>query len=175
SLARTLAESEARIAARCAAQGVACTILRPTLIHDDDGADRSLARIAALAWRAGFFVLPAGARGLRAPVHADDVAAAVVACAATGASANRAYDLPGGENVDYREMVARVLATLSPKPRLVTIPDLVARPALRLAARLAGASPALVDRLYDDLVFDAGPARRDFGYAPRGFAPGATT
>jgi hypothetical protein len=32
-------------------------------------------------------------------------------------------------------------------------------------------APAAVARLREDLVFDAGPANRDFGYAPRAFVP----
>jgi len=31
-----------------------------------------------------------------------------------------------------------------------------------------------VVRMRDDLVFDATPARRDFGYAPRAFQPTAS-
>jgi hypothetical protein len=31
-----------------------------------------------------------------------------------------------------------------------------------------------VTRMRDDLVFDAAPARRDFGYAPRMFLPDAS-
>lgn len=169
-LAATLAESEARVAARCESLGVAWTILRPTLVYGG-GDDRSLARIAVIARRVGFFVLPSGARGLRAPVHADDVAAAVIAASTAPAASNRAYDLPGGEPIAYRDMVARVLAAQPSGPRLVTCPDRLARTPLRLAARVAGVSPAIVDRMYNDLVFDVSQARRDFGFAPRAFAP----
>ena len=34
-----------------------------------------------------------------------------------------------------------------------------------------GLGPGAVARMRDDLVFDADPAARDFGYAPRGFRP----
>mgnify|MGYP002620180434 CR=1 FL=1 len=85
----------------------------------------------------------------------------------------RAYDLPGGETLSYREMVARVLAALRPPRRLWVLPG----PLFALAAwtarglRLHDAGPAVLARMRQDLVFDAGPARRDLGYAPRGFAP----
>ncbi|HET9483387.1 MAG TPA: NAD-dependent epimerase/dehydratase family protein [Xanthomonadales bacterium] len=171
-LAATLADAEARLAARCAHAGVAWTILRPTLVYG--GADdASLTRIARIARRYGAFLLPAGATGLRAPVHADDVAAAVVAAVAAPAAGNRAYDLAGGEALPYREMIARVLAALPSRPRLLIAPDFIAMPVLRLGARLAGASPQLVARMREDLVFDAGPARADFGHAPRRFVPDA--
>jgi hypothetical protein len=72
-------------------------------------------------------------------------------------------------------MVARVLAALPSRPRLLAWPDAIARPLLKLGSRLAGATPAIVDRMYEDLVFDAADARRDFGYSPRAFAPDAAT
>src|SRR5688572_10014235 len=77
-LAETLARAESAVAARCRDAGVEWTVLRPTLVYG--GADdASLSRIARIARRAGFFPLPRSATGRRAPVHADDVAAAVVA------------------------------------------------------------------------------------------------
>jgi hypothetical protein len=55
----------------------------------------------------------------------------------------------------------------------------VPMPVFRLAlglARLAGKGDGFGDgalaRLREDLVFDAGPARADFGYTPRRFMPG---
>ena len=41
------------------------------------------------------------------------------------------------------------------------------------AAGLHDAGPAVLARMRQDLVFDAGPAGRDLGYAPRRFAPQA--
>ena len=138
-----------------------------------DGTGLGLPTCERIARRYGAFLLPAGATGLRAPVHADDVAAAVVAAVEAPAAQDRAYDLGGGEALPYREMIARVLAALPSRPRLLIAPDFIAMPVLRLGARLAGASPQLVARMREDLVFDAGPARADFGHAPRRFAPDA--
>jgi hypothetical protein len=49
--------------------------------------------------------------------------------------------------------------------------------ALLAAARAGGIARDLtgdaIARMRDDLVFDAGPAARDLGYAPRAFAPAA--
>ena len=168
-LAATLADAEHRVAARCEAAGVAWTILRPTLVHG--GGDANLARIAALGRRLGFVVLPRGATGLRMPVHADDVAAAVVAAVASDAAAGRTYALPGGETLSYRAMVERTLAASGRRARVVVLPDPIARPALALAGKLLGAPAGLVDRMAEDLVFDRGPAERDFGYAPGPFRP----
>ena len=78
------------------------------------GRDATLTRIAQLASRWGRFPLPRGANGLRQPVHTDDLAAAAFACANTPATQGQTYALPGGETLTYRDMVARVLASLNP-------------------------------------------------------------
>ncbi|MBB6063565.1 SDR family oxidoreductase [Pseudoxanthomonas broegbernensis] len=173
-VAARLADAEARVAAAARARGAAATLLRPTLVYGAGG-DRSLSRVAALARRHGFFVLPHDARGLRQPVHVDDLADAALAALERLAVDVRAYDLPGGEALAYREMVARVLASLRPPVRLWVLPGalfgLAAALARRLGAHDAGA--AVLARMREDLAFDAAPARRDLGYAPRGFRPEA--
>lgn len=153
------------------ATGAAATMLRPTLVYGA-GRDQTLARIAAMARRMRFFVLPRGATGKRQPVHVDDLAAAALAVVDASATHGRAYALPGGEALAYREMMARTLAALSPPAKLWEVPVPMFKVALSLA-RMAGMMRALTDdavsRMRDDLVFDASPAQRDFGYAPRAF------
>lgn len=174
-VAQRLRQAEEMLARECARRGSAVTLLRPTLVYGA-GLDRSLTRIAALARRFGFFVLPRGACGLRQPVHVEDLADAAWRVATATVSLATAYDLPGGEALPYREMVARVLACLVPPPRLVELPSGPLRAAGWCAHRtglLGDAGAGVWARLTTDLVFDAQPARRDFGYAPRGFSPRA--
>lgn len=172
-LARRLLGAEARLHAAAEARGAAATLLRPTLVYGA-GRDATLTRIAAMARRWGRFVLPTRADGLRQPVHVDDLAAAALAACEAQAAHGRAYDLPGGERLPYREMVARVLACVEPRPALHALPMPVFLALLRLAqARgiASGLGPGAVARMREDLVFDAAPAERDFGYAPRDFRP----
>ncbi|WP_093295469.1 NAD-dependent epimerase/dehydratase family protein [Pseudoxanthomonas sp. CF385] len=153
------------------ARGAAATLLRPTLVYGA-GRDQTLARIAAMARRTGFFVLPRGATGRRQPVHVDDLAHAAMAVVDATASHGRAYALPGGETLAYRDMVARTLAGLSPPARLWELPMPLFRTLLgvaRAAGAMRGLSDDAVARMREDLVFDAAPACRDFGYAPRAF------
>jgi len=174
-LAARLRDAEARVRATALARGAQATLLRPTLVYGA-GSDQTVSRIAAMARRSGFFVLPAGARGRRQPVHVADLAAAAEAVVDTPATHGQAYALPGGETVDYREMVRRTLAVLEPAPRLIVLPSplfAVAVVAARATGRLQGLTGAALARMREDLVFDATPARRDFGYAPRGFRPDA--
>ena len=175
-VARRLRAAEETLTRDCEARGTRLVLLRPTLVYGA-GLDRNLTRIAALARRRGVFVLPRGATGLRQPVHVDDLAEAAWRCATATVSLATAYDLPGGETLPYREMVARVLACLVPAPKLIELPSGPLRAALWCAHRvgmLGDAGAGVWSRLTSDLVFDAQPARRDFGYAPRPFAPHAS-
>ena len=174
-VARRLQRAESRVFEAAATQGAGATLLRPTLVYGA-GADRTLTRIAALAAQHGWCVLPRRANGLRQPVHVHDLAQAALDAVRASAARGNAYALPGGETLPYREMVQRVLATLSPPPRLVELPMPLFRHGLRLLQRRGiarGLSLDAVERMRRDLVFDAGPAARDFGYAPRDFQPAA--
>ena len=174
-VARRLREGEQTLFSTAQARSAAATVLRPTLVYGA-GRDATLTRIAQLARRWTRFPLPRNASGLRQPVHVDDLAAAAYACIAQAATHGQAYALPGGETLTYRDMVARVLACLQPPPRLVELPSPMFNLALLLAqmtGRATGLGEAAVRRMRNDLVFDAGPAQRDFGYAPRPFRPTA--
>lgn len=175
SVALRLREGEAGVFATATDRGAAATLLRPTLIYGA-GRDATLTRIAGLAKRWGRFPLPRDAVGLRQPVHVDDLAAAAFACIGSIASRGGTYALPGGETLTYREMVARVLVTLQPPPKLIELPSPLFNLALfvaHAAGRGTGLGEAAVRRMRSDLVFDPMPARRDLGYAPRPFRPSA--
>lgn len=170
-VAQSLAEAEAAVQRFCDEHGIAWTILRPTLIYDE-GRDGNVSRIARLVDRLKVMPLYGRGRGLRQPVHAEDVAWAAIAAAASPATVGRCYDLPGGETISYREMVERIFLGLDRAPRIVPAPPLLWRLAFALGKRwLPGANAAMGQRMSQNLVFDGGPAARDFGWAPRGFRP----
>lgn len=174
-VAARLRAGEAGVLSSAGQRGVAATLLRPTLVYGAGG-DRTLTRIAAIAGRWHRFALPRDAVGLRQPVHVEDLAKAAFAVIDAPATHGLAYALPGGETLAYREMVARVLATLQPPAKLHLLPPAAFRALLSLA-HVAGVARdfggAALGRMRQDLVFDIEPARRDFGYAPRAFAPAA--
>lgn len=174
-LAERLNEAEQRLFAAAGLRGARCVVLRPTLIYGS-GRDQTLSRIVTLARRWRGFALPNTARGLRQPVHVDDLAD--VALRAESASRIRAatYAVAGGETVPYADMVARVLDCLESPPRFATLPTPIFRLLLRVAQMQGFArdlAPAVLERMREDLVFDLGPAQRDLGYQPRPFAPEA--
>ncbi|HJR74066.1 MAG TPA: NAD-dependent epimerase/dehydratase family protein [Luteimonas sp.] len=173
--AARLREAERLLFDTAQARGAGASVLRPTLVYGA-GRDMTLSRIAHTAQRFGRFALPRGAVGLRQPVHVDDLAAAAFAAVDVPITHGQAYALPGGETLTYREMVRRMLAVLRPPPRLYELPSplfnlLLA--AAHAAGHARGFGEAAVARMRSDLAFDAGPAQRDFGYAPRPFRPTA--
>ena len=175
-VARRLLGAEALLFSATEARGAAATVLRPTLVYGV-GRDQTLSRIAALAQRWGRFVLPRRADGLRQPVHVDDLAEAAWAACQSTATHGRSYDVPGGETLEYRVMVRRVLACLQPAPPLLELPMPIFRTVLAMA-RMRGiandVTAEALQRMRQDLVFSGEPARRDFGYAPRMFRPAAS-
>lgn len=169
-LAERLRQSEARLVDAANTKKAALTILRPTLIYGS-GMDRNVSRIAAIALRFGFFVLPHNAIGLRQPVHVADLAQVTIAALQSVVVQTRSYDLPGGEILSYREMTRRVLVGIQPPARLLIVPgiffNIVANAARFL--RVHDAGTAVLARLRENLVFDDSAARSDLGYDPRPF------
>jgi nucleoside-diphosphate-sugar epimerase len=170
-LAARLAQAETRLARAATAHGCAWTILRPTLIWGA-GLDRSLTPFARFASRWHVLPRPAGARGLRQPVHADDLAALCIAARERSAAADRRYDVGGGERLDFGEMLSRIRLSLPAFTLSLPLPV----PLLRLAAARVPAwrrFRAPLARLDADLVADHEAAVADLGWAPRGFRPEA--
>ncbi|HEX4299982.1 MAG TPA: NAD-dependent epimerase/dehydratase family protein [Gammaproteobacteria bacterium] len=156
----------------CTARGIVYTLFRPTLVYDGLR-DKNVARIARLILAMGFFPVAAPGRGLRQPLHADDLAAACVA--ALEARGSRAYELGGGEVLSYRAMLERIFQALGRPPRVLPLPVALYRAAIaaaRLLPRYRSLTPAVADRMNQDMVFDSSAAMHDFGLKPRAFAPG---
>jgi nucleoside-diphosphate-sugar epimerase len=170
-VAARLADGEAETIRLCEAHGVAWTILRPTMIYAE-GLDRNVSRLASLIDRVGVLPLSGRGEGRRQPVHADDLAAAALTALDARVVHGRAYDLPGGETLTYREMTERLFQSLGRKPRILTVPPTLWRLGLLAASPLLpGATTAMGDRMAEDLVFDPSPARADLGWSPRPFRP----
>lgn len=173
-----LIAAEDHVASECERLGMAWTIFRPTLIYGGAGSDRNVADIARLIRKFGFFPVLGSANGCRQPVNASDLALACVQSLACSASYNKAYNLSGGETLTYADMARRIFETLGRRPRLVRIPLLVFKLAVKLARlhpRFAHLTPDMALRMQADLVFDHGPATRDFGYRPGKFNPAYLT
>lgn len=175
-LAATLQRAEQRLIASAEHNGLAWTLLRPTLIYGA-GIDRSLSLIARHASRWHLFPRLLGATGLRQPVHAEDLADACLA-SAIATFTNRVFDLGGGERLSVSAMLARVHASLPRFALTVPLPLAAAGVALacaRLHPRWRGIHYGALARLREDLIAEDGAAREQIGWSPRRFEPNPAT
>ncbi len=172
-VAARLAAAEAEVTRVATAAGVGCVLLRPTMIYDGVR-DGNVAAIAAFIRRWGCFPLAGPARGLRQPVHAEDVAAACEA-ALVGSPPDSCYALSGRTPLPFRDLVTRIFASLGVPPRMPCLPPPLFRAALAAAHACGlgrGVSAGMVARMNEDLSCGHGPAARDLGFRPREFTLG---
>ncbi|RAN79828.1 hypothetical protein B5P43_11370 [Bacillus sp. SRB_336] len=167
-ISQRLRDGEDALAAACARHGCAWTVLRPTLVYGA-GLDKSLTPIARRAMRLRLFPLPS-ARGLRQPVHADDIAQSVLAALDSPASAGCILSIGGGERLSAGEMFARVRRSLGCRTVPLPLPGWL----LRLGQSLLPPLRGPLSRLHADLVADNGELQRLLGIRPRPFRPEPT-
>lgn len=161
----TLLNAEQRLIAACEQRGMRWTLLRSTLIYGA-GTDKSLAPIARAAMRWHAFPLPQG-RGLRQPVHADDLALAILAILDRPLSGDRIIAIGGGERLAAQAMFARVRAGLP----VWTLPVPIPRFVMALLTRLLPRRAAMIRRLDADLIVDNADAVHVLAVHPRAFEP----
>lgn len=169
-LVEKFSEAEREVGEICQQVGIEWTILRPTMIYGI-GLDKNVSSILKFLRRFfGFFPLVPPAKGLRHPVHVDDLARAVHLLLDMPKTYGKCYNLGGAERLTYRELVVRIAHTARqrllflPMGRLPQIMDLIAR-----TFRRPDLNGEIAKRMNNDLVFDYDEATTDFGYAPRAF------
>jgi len=174
-LAQRLAAGEQQLIDYCQAQGIAWTLFRPTLIYGC-GLDKNISFIANFVARFKFFPVAYPAKGLRQPVHADDLAIACLQAWHQLQTYQQAYNLSGGQTLSYVEMVKLVFQKQQRYPFILPIPLSLFQIAHKLSAYIPGLSglakkisPAMLQRMNQDLCFDHHQAQQDFDYQPRGF------
>jgi GT2 family glycosyltransferase/nucleoside-diphosphate-sugar epimerase len=164
-----LKKSEADIARLCNEHDIKYTIIRPTMIYGL-GLDNNIARIARTLRKYNVFPLYGAAKGKRMPVHADDLATAVLQSSVHPYAEGKTYNLSGASEISYIDMVNHIAMVLGIDPRIIRPPLLPTM--LDWLGKLYGARNLTGDmavRMNQDLVFDHSPATQDFGYSPRPF------
>lgn len=150
------------------------TLLRPTMVYGDEG-DRNLSRLIRFVARSPLIPLPGGGRALVQPVHVEDVATAAAAALESERAARGEYDLPGATADPLRALVDFVRSEVGSRAPIVTLPIGPIAWASAAWSRI-GLPPRLrreqVLRLAEDRAFSSEPARRDLGFAPRGWREG---
>ena len=149
------------------------TTARPTMIYGDPG-DRNLSRLLPLLHRTPVRPVPGG-RHLQQPVHAADVADAVLAAAKRPAAFGGSYDVARPEPLTFTELLRTAARAVASRTRFVPVP-LSAIVAAARGYELLSRNPKIraeqVRRLAEDKAFAIDDAVRDLGYAPRSFAEG---
>ncbi|MGO9162028.1 MAG: SDR family oxidoreductase [Streptosporangiaceae bacterium] len=164
---RLAAEEEIR------SSGLDWTILRPTMIYGAPG-DRNLSRLLALLTRAPVLPVP-GRRHLQQPVHASDLAEAVLAAAERSAAAGQSYDVAGPVPLTFDELLRISARAVGSTTRFVPVP-LAPLIALARCYEQLSQHPRIkaeqLERLAEDKAFRIDDAVRDLDYAPRPFEDG---
>ena len=120
-LVRRLREAEESLGESCAALGIPCRILAPTLIYGQAGGlgDQNLSRLLGLMRRLPLMPVPARS-GLRQPIHARQLAQAALAVVERLEQQGNACDLPavlplgGDESLSYTAMLERLRQAAPP-------------------------------------------------------------
>lgn len=151
------------------------TILRPSVIFGPG--DSFTNRFGALLARIPL-AFPLAMPGARfAPVHVDDVVAAIARCLDDPATDGRAYELCGAQVLTLREIVARIAAGAGLRRAVIGLPRWAARLQAAVMDFVPG-KPFSTDN-YRSLTVDsvcAGDGLAALGVAPRSFdaaLPGA--
>ena len=164
---------ESALRSNAQARGLKLQILRPTLIYGC-GLDANISRLANWIRRYGFAPVNGRARGLRQPVHADDLASLAINALQSDKPLPVTMSLAGGSTLSYTDMVTELFSVDEKPVRLLRLPQwlfvLIVR-ILRFTAAGAGLNPEMVIRQNVDLVFDDSQARELLDYRPRKFKP----
>jgi nucleoside-diphosphate-sugar epimerase len=164
---------EERLMAFCAENRMSFTILRATSIYNDEGEGDYKSLVEALMLHQ-IIPLADGGKGLRQPVHADDVANALLGVLGQLGTKNATYSLGGGEVLSLKTLMTRLMKVKNIKPLLLPLPGFLINGmvwAMRLIGLkvVEGVNGQMIKRMGENMTFDHRRARDDFGYNPRGF------
>ncbi len=168
-LVARLVKAEKDIEEQCNQHGINWTIFRPTLIYGI-GLDKNISSVVRFIRKFSFFPVSEDGKGLRQPVHCDDLAIATLSVISNRSSFDKAYNLVGGERVSYHDMIEKVFSALSIRARILSVMHLPT--ILDIFSKISGVDEVngeIARRMNIDLVFDDSSARTDFSYSPRQF------
>ena len=150
------------------AAGVEPVVLRPALVYGPG--DRGLfARIVNFV--RVLPVVPLIGDGLypMRPIHVDDVAAAIIGAVEHGET-GASYDLSGGSEILFRDLLVAIGEVIGRRPRLLRVPRVPVFAASVLATRVwAGfpVSPDMIRGLTNPVVLDGSVAEQALGFRAR--------
>lgn len=172
-LVQRLKEAEQQAIDICSKSQIDWTIIRPTLIYGA-GRDKNISFIRAFIEKYSFFPIVGQGKGLRQPVHAQDLAQACLQILNNSKCFNKSYNLAGNETLRYDAMVKRIFQCLDKSPKIFKLPLPLFKTiisVIRIIPRYSFLTGEMAERINQDLVYDNTPAHQDFNYQPRDFQP----
>jgi len=170
---QTMLALESKLQRGAEIKGIKLLILRPTLIYGC-GLDTNISRLANWIRRFGFMPVNGSARGLRQPVHADDLACVAITAMLSNKPLPPLLLLGGGSTLSYAEMICTIFEALGKPVRLIRLPEWFLLGSLHLAKIFGagdGINNEMIKRQRTDLVFSFRPAQELLDYNPRTFDP----
>jgi NADH dehydrogenase len=150
--------------------GLDYTILKPGVIYGPG--DDMVTHLVKMIRFASVFPVVGRGDSLLQPVHACDVAAAVVGALGNDRSIGKSYDVVGPERLSLRAVVETVARGLGLRLRVVGTPIWFQRAAVGLMNALCRhplSTPAQLQMLIDGVYGDPAAARAELGVEPRPF------
>ncbi|MFN7038531.1 MAG: glycosyltransferase [Alphaproteobacteria bacterium] len=167
-IVKQLVDAENNVIAICKERNIAYTIFRPTMIYGL-GMDRNVNFISNIIKKFNFFPVIGEGKGLRQPVHAEDLAEAAVSVIDNSKTFDKSYNLGGGEKLSYKKMLERIFEYNRLKQNIINFSFLkyilfIAEKFFKLPF-----NSEMANRMNQDMVFDYQEATNDFQYQPREF------
>lgn len=149
-------------------------LLRPTMIYGSHR-DKNLHKLIRFCDRYGFFPVFGSGQCLLQPVHADDLAQALLSVF-LNPKVEGAYNLSGGTVVTFLELLSLVEKLLGRPVRPLNIPYQLGVWSVTLSETLLGTHTPVrreqILRLQEDKAYSHEAASRTFSYAPRSLEAG---
>ncbi len=164
----TYATTKRKAEAAIRATGIEPVVLRPSLVYGP-GDHGLFARVVKFVRVLPIVPLIGDGRYPMRPIHVDDVAAAIMGAVERG-TAGTSYELSGGSEILFRDLLVAIGETIGRRPPLVRMPRAPVFAVSVLAARLwpgFPVSPDMIRGLTNPVVLDGGVAERALGFRAR--------
>ena len=149
-------------------------LLRPTMIYGSPK-DKNLHKLIRFCYRYQFFPIFGQGNNLLQPIHAEDLAQAIVSVM-LNPNITGAYDLSGGTVVTLVELIALVEKILEKSVYPLQIPYALGLWSATIIEKILGKRSPIrreqVLRLQEDKAYPHESATRDFDFAPRSLDTG---
>ena len=149
-------------------------LLRPTMIYGSPK-DKNLHKLIRFCYRYQFFPIFGQGNNLLQPIHAEDLAQAIVSVM-LNPNITGAYDLSGGTVITLVELIALVEKILEKSVYPLPIPYALGLWSATIIEKILGKRSPIrreqVLRLQEDKAYPHESATRDFDFAPRSLDTG---